>query len=311
MRSNREVTRTIHFYEIDVGRDDRGKPLRFNFPLLLETIERLEFRHDGGPSRYEWEPDDHRLCAFFEPSGTRDSLKLCRLRTDDLPEIEELGTLQPLELRDEAGVAEATHVVFFQGNVAGIEHSRQGPPPNRLGWYLTAKSGNFLRPIQFRPLVRADPAVRMAILQDLRKLTLEIHPSYIGVVRHAHPSLGGVFDAIEEVVGGGPTVRAEITFPSDSRQRAISRFLQPLISLAQNSDLEDNATVFRVDGLHGDSNRVDVIDLLGDRIMSRRKSIRLQERGGAVDSQSAFGAIREAYQELRPDIVNASSVSFQ
>ncbi|MCY3570727.1 MAG: hypothetical protein OXH19_05240 [Chloroflexi bacterium] len=311
MATARAVKRTIHFYAIDVGRDDGGKPLHFNHSLLLEAVERLEFRHDSGPSRYEWEPDNQRLCAFFEPPGSRDSLKFCRLRTDDLPEIEEHGTLLPLELRDQAGLAEATHVVFFNDNVAGVLHNTKGPPLSRLGWYLTAKSDNFLRPIQFRPLLRTEPAGRLAVLQDLQKLTLEIFPSYKAAVRAADRSLGDLFDAIEEVVGNGSTIRAEVAFPDGSGQGGLSRFLRPLLMLAQDPNVEENVTAFRVEGLHGDTGQIGPIDLLGDRIVSRRKSVNLKERGRTVDSQSAFGAIRDAYSELRADIETASSVSLR
>lgn len=310
MASSREVERSIRFYEIDAGQHDSGTLVPFDHAELLQKIEQLPFTRDPGPSRYEPASRDEVHCAIFEPPGSRDDVKFCRLRRTGLPELECHGRLKNLELRDDEGLAETSHVVFFPGNVAGVEYHRDGPTASDLSWYLTARSGNFLRPIDFRQLVRTDPAKRLAGFGELHELKISIRRPYREVVRSAHPSLGGVLDANEEAVGGGEILHGHLVFDEATRQSGMQRFRQAITILARRPDLGDNALRLQARGKPETGGPTELVDLLGDRIIARKTMFRLAEHGRAVDSRLAFRAIREAYIELHADIVSASSVSF-
>lgn len=310
MASSREVERSIRFYEIDPGRHDSGTLVPFEFAELLQKIECLPFTRGVGPSRYEPGSKDEVHCAIFEPLGSRDTLKFCRIRRSGLPELECHGRLTNLELSDDEGLAETSHVVFFADNIAGMDYHQHGPTVSDLAWYLTARSGNFLRPIQFRQLVRTDPAKRFAGLGELHELMIEVRRPYREVVRSAHPSLAGVLDANEEAVGGGEILRGHLVFDEDRRQSGMLNYRQAVTELARRPDLSDNALRFQARGKPVNGGPAELINLLGDRIVARKRMLRLSEHGRAVDSQLAFRAIRDAYIELRADIVSASSVSF-
>ena len=309
MVSNTDVERTIHFYAIDIGRDDGGKRFPFDPTPLLKAIECLDFRRDGSPSRYESAGvGDDMLCAVFEPPGSWDALKFCRVRSSGLPELEERGQIRSLELKDDERLVESCHAVFFRGNILGFELNRDGPRAGQLGWYLEARSEDFRRPIQFRHLVRSDPAGRLVHFTDLVELEIEIHRPYLEIVRNAHPSLGGVLDAQEEAVGGGNTIRAKLTFPGNIREGGLAKYRRVLADLARRPDVSDGFRHFRARGTRGDTGHLDTINLLGDQIIVRKKILRLNEHGRAVDSASAFQGIREAYSELETEIQSASSV---
>ena len=58
-----------------------------------------------------------------------------------------------------------------------------------------------------------------------------------------------------------------------------------------------------------DSNRVETIDLLKKQLMSTKRIIRINERSRVLNSESAFQAIHEAYQELSKELEDAYSIS--
>ena len=152
MPSNRKVERSIRFYEIDVGRYDSGKLVPFEPAALLQKIESLPFTRGPGPTRYEAGANDDVHCAIFEPPESREALKFCRIRRSDLPELEYRGRLTDLELKDDEGLAEISHVVFFPNNIAGVEYNRHGPTVSDLAWYLRARSDNFFTGDAFPPV---------------------------------------------------------------------------------------------------------------------------------------------------------------
>lgn len=305
------LERSIHFYLADVGRDEAGDPLPFDFVGLLARIKQLEFAPSHGPSRYEWENEDSTLLADFSHSATQDEFRFCRARYSDLPELEKHGAITQLQLTDDQGVLDTSHIVFFPGNVVGIEYNRYAPDANRLGRYLTAKSDNFLRSIELRHLVRTDPVDRLASLKDLRSLVIEVRTPYVAIVKEEDRGLGGVLTATLDAAAGGETVRAVLTFPSGTQRSALARYKRPLGILLGRPDVANITTKLSARGKHHDTDKVGPIDFLSDRIISKKKINRAHPTSRTVSPQSAFNAIREAYDELSQDIRTASTVHFQ
>ena len=305
------LERTIHFYCVDVGRDDANDLCPFDFRHLLAEIAALEFTLTDVPSRYEWESADSRLCAFFDPPDARDALIFCRSRYSEPLQLERQGEITSLELEQGQGVLDGSHVVFFPDNVVGIEYNRYAPSATKLGWYLTAKSENFLRPVELHHLMRTNPADRLAGLRDLQEIEIEVRSPFVAIVQDEAPSLGKVLDGVREAAGGGRTVRAVLSFPEETRRNALSTLAAQLERLLRRPDIANNATKFKVRGTSQSVGKLDPIDLLTDRIITKKQISRAQPGGRTVDSQAAFAEIRDAYVELLPDIKRASSVSFR
>lgn len=297
------VLRTIHFYRAEAGYDEARDPIPIDFAQLLESIECLPFTRDGGPSRYEWESNDAMHCAVFDPPGTRDAFKFCRVRNSGLPELERGGKITGLRIEDDQGLAESIHVVFFPNNVVGIEQNRDGPSTARLAWYLTSKSGNFMRSVRLHHLVRHNPVARLNQLRDLTVLDLEVHSSYAATIAENSPPLPGVFRGIHDSVGVTEAIRLELKFPKD--ERGFRRFAQPIIDLVSRPNFVSGAKSFKVQGTNDETGRLDVINLLGDQIIARRDVELAHAQHRAVDTQAAFKAIRDAYTDLSEDIARA------
>lgn len=300
------VLRTIHFYRAEAGYDDAGDRLPIDFAHLLESIECLPFTRDGSPSRYEWESNDAVHCAVFDPPDTHDAFKFCRVRNSGLPELERGGEITGLRIEDDQGLAESIHVVFFSDNVVGIEQNRDGPSTTRLAWYLTSKSGNILRPVRLHHLIRHNPVARLNQLRDLTVLDLEIHSSYAEAIAEDSPPLPGAFRGVHDSVGVTEAIRLALKFPKD--ERGFRRFAQSIIDLVSSPSFINGAKSFKVQGTNDETGRIDIINLLGDQIVSRRDVELAHAQHRAVDTQAAFKAIRDAYLDLSDDIARASSL---
>lgn len=57
------------------------------------------------------------------------------------------------------------------------------------------------------------------------------------------------------------------------------------------------------------TNRVEELDLLGDKLIARSRMLLLDDRTRAVDPGSAVRAIREAHRDLRDELEMAAALS--
>lgn len=305
--SEKTLDRKVYFYRIYIGSDDRGKPYPFTAPTHLAAIEELGFDRQAPPTRYERALDGDLLCAIPTPRLSRDTIRFCRIRFTGLPQLEQGGTITDLQIDDDTGLIETTHVVFFDDNVVGIEYNHHGPRPSQLASYLCAKSNGNLEIVELQPILRKNILSEFDRLTDLRLLDLRVHRSYAAIVRDTHPSIDGYIDATNVALEQPEVIPISLQFERGTGRRHLARFGSGLRTITQSSGLHENMERFRVRGKCSDTGRVETIDLLGDRLVSLKRMVRLNERGRAISSDSAFNAIREAHSELREEIEFAAS----
>lgn len=69
-------------------------------------------------------------------------------------------------------------------------------------------------------------------------------------------------------------------------------------------------SAFQLVGMtQGDKPKLDTVDLLSDALIAKKTMLKIDTRGRAVLSKSAFEAIEAAYKEHKADLVKAASVS--
>ena len=305
--SEKRLERRVYFYRVYIGGDARGKPHPFNAPSILATIEELGFDRQAPPTRYEIAWDGDLLCAIPTPQLSRDTIRFCRIRFTGLPQLERGGTITDLQIDEDTGLIETTHAVFFDDNVVGIEYNHHGPRPSQLASYLCAKSNGNLETVELQPLLRKSVLSEFDRLTDLRLLDLRVHRSYAAAVKAAHSSFDGYVDATNVALEQPEVIPISLQFERGTGRRNLARFGSGLRTLVQSPGLHENMDRFRLRGKCGDTGRVETIDLLGDRLVSLKRMMRLNDRGLAISSDSAFSAIREAHSELREEIEFAAS----
>ena len=298
------IPRKIMFFRADVGRDGGGKPLPFFVERVMEHIAALPF--GVGEGRYFVEPDGNALCLFPEASGR--ALMMCRIRRNGLPRVELAGNILDLDLDDDAGLMEATHVVFFEENIVGIEYNHYGPRPGGLARYVRSKCADLAPLLAFHPVLRNDVSQDLSRLQEIRLLEFRILPSYQAVVRAADESLGAAFAASASVMVGQRELSLVIKPEKEARTRALSRFRRPVTTLAEGGEIRQNSTCFQARGRCDDTKYVETIDLLKDRLVANARIECAAGRSRTVVPSVAYGAIEEAFDSLSEEIKEAAEL---
>lgn len=303
------IERKIHFYRADAGVDGGGRPLTFDPAPALAAITVRPFS-DGNEGRYLVGDDGNAICAWPGAVGAPPSLRFCQIRRTGLPQLEQGGQVSDLDIDTDAGLLEPVHVVFFRDNIVGADFNFYGPRISRLGYYLRVKSGNAVPLATFHPLLRNDVAEQLDHLTELRLFDFKVKPAYIDMIQQADASLGEAFAANARVLDGDSEDIQVILKPSKGTwTNALRRLIRPIKALARRRDLRENAERFQVKGKHDETNRVEIIDLLRDQLIARKQVLRLGERSRAVDADSAFSAIRAAYEELADNLRHAAGVA--
>ena len=307
------VERKIYFFRADVGVDDGGVPLTFDPQPALQVIDSLLFTNDDS-GRYHFDVDGNAVCLVGHSGAPSHSVRFCRVRRTGLPQLEQGGNISDLNLSPDTGLLEAVHVVFFPdkvagANIVGAEYNHFGPRISRLSSYLYEKSNEAVPYPTFRPLIRDDAAEQLDRLTEIRVLDISVHPSFADVMRQADQSLGDAFEANARVVDEPESVQVVVKPQRQARQSTLERLVGPLRSLLNQNDARPAFDRLQIRGRCDDTGRVETIDLLKDQLISTKQIVRLNERGRALDPDSAFQAIRDSYQELGDSLQLATGVS--
>src|ERR1700690_3803910 len=134
MRS-KTVTKEIHFYRVDIGLNENRSPKIFNPVPTLERIGDLKWNAQG---RY-WEDGDKITACWVDSTQMPCKVRLGTIRRDELPQVEQAGETTPLEMTENAGLVEQTHIVFFENNIAGCDFNFYGPRISRFSYYCSEK----------------------------------------------------------------------------------------------------------------------------------------------------------------------------
>jgi hypothetical protein len=308
-RANPTIERKIHFYRVDAGVNAGGQPIVYDPRPALQTIDRLPFTDDGR-GRYLIDDDGNAIGVWPEVGAARTALRFCQVRRNGLPQVEQAGVVNDLNIADDAGLLEPVHVVFFGENILGADFNFYGPRLSRLGYYLRAKAGGNGPLLQFMPLLRQDVAAQLNRLDDIALFDLRIKAAYVETVRQADESLGAAFEANARILDGdAEDIQLILRTERGQRRGAVRRLGQAIRNLVGARDFREHAERFQVRGRMNDTGKIDTIDLLKDQLIATKQILRVGERSRAVQAESAFQAIETAYAELRGSLRVAAGLA--
>ena len=299
------VERKIYLFRADAGRDSAGGALDFDHADAMAKIRELPFTDDDR-GRYLFDTDGNALCAFPGDRSPDHTLRFGRVRRTGLPQLEQGGSVTDLLLRTDQGLIEPIHVVFFSGNIVGVEYNHYAPRLSTFANYLRTKGLCDEPAVAFRPLLRCDAADQLDRLNEIRLLEFTIRPAYVDTVRRAERSLGEAFAANAQAVNNPDTVHLKLAISRVDRLSMLTKVVGPLKGLMGTGDLSQNVLKLQVRGQCLDTGRVETLDLLQDHLISTKRIVKLTPRGRALDSLSAFDAITESHDELQPELLRAA-----
>ena len=210
--------------------------------------------------------------------------------------------MSDLNIAPDEGLLEATHAVFFPGNVVGVEYNHYGPRISSLGSYLHSLSEGAVAKATFSPILRDDPTRQLDRLTDIRLFDITVRRPYIDSVRRASVSLADTLDANAQLFDEPEKVQVVLRYSAARRRSAWDILRNPTRSLVVSNTQDPILDRLRIRGYCEDSDKVEAFDLLKDNIIATMQVVRLGGRGRAIDPDSAFAAISESYEQFADDI---------
>jgi hypothetical protein len=300
------VDRKIYFFRANVGDNPDGSPIPFDPTPALNLIDHLPF---DPQERYHVGTDGTETLCVVDRNSSPHRIRLGNVRRSDFPHEEERGVFSPLSIAAGKGLVEPIHVVFFPDNIVGCEFNFYGPRIGKLRTYLVAKGGESCRGITFAALLRQNVADDLKRLRSLRAFQLKIHASYAETVEKADERLGSAFREAREA-GGAELV--EIILKPEKRSKAArlaEGFMDSVRRLTFLPDIRDQAKTFTVAGEDETTGKQFVLDLLSDQLIAKKKILKSDPKSRAVNSESAYQAIEEAYTELHDELAKVRGIS--
>ncbi|WP_157519164.1 hypothetical protein [Herbidospora mongoliensis] len=303
------VKRSVYFYRVDAGADESGIARNIDAELSagLKAIDDLPF--DTDLRRYMSQSDGSSICAWIdELSGDVAKIRLGTIRRNALPQSERGGTLRHLNLGDDEGLCETSHICIFPDGIVGVEHNFYGPRAKRLSTYMTHVLSDAAPSFALEALLRNDIAEQLEGGKSVRKLTIRVRRSYVAAIRDANESLGKALDAAAS--GSDAAVVGLLLQPEPYKRMDLNseliRFLRRMI---RRDDLREQTQELKATIVDDETGRADEINLLEDQLISRRKFLRQNQRSRVLNSEDAYRQIALAYRELHQDLLSASSAS--
>lgn len=253
-------------------------------------------------------PSGDRLTCWPSTVQGRPRLILGGIRHTGLPHIEKVGTTRPLTIDDDEGLVENTHIVFFDHGVVGVEFNFYGPRVRQLSTLLSAKFP--MRGIvNFNAIANRDSQAKLAHLQDVRLLEMQIHRHYTDTLKTT--TQGHMFDAMDALgeSADAPVVTVRLGSEPRSRKHLGQRALDLVRDLVGWPQAREAMNTFRVQGKDDRTDKVELFDFLEDKMVFRRKIIKEQSRHRAIRTEDVYEAIDSAYEELKDAFPGSVSLS--
>jgi hypothetical protein len=268
---------------------------------VLSAIGAMPFIATGG--RYIDGGDGKVLCCWVDKFGPPHHVRLANIRRENLPPEERGGDLTALVLKPGGGLAEQTHIVIFENQIVGYEFNFYGPRPSALSFYLHRQQKD-LRNFVISPLIRKDVHDEIMALSDVTLVRLKLRASHIGILAQADESLADSFKAAQRAVGGTTDADIELILRGKKKGRGLDfSVFKKLVGIPS---IREELETFKVKGYTDGATRF--LDVLSEQYAVDRLILR-DVSSKAVNSESAYQAIRDAYSELENELIVAAELT--
>lgn len=305
------VARKVFFYRVDAGvATDTGQPKVLNFGPAIRHVGKMPFSDDGRYLKSSSANSEKELCCWPDSTRLPYRVRLANIRRGQHPPIENGGNFSPLILGAGGGLAEISHFVLFADGVCGAEFNFYGPRASQLPFYLAVKAPGLLPSFKLASIVRPDLQARLAALNDVKMLDLKVRASFADTLEIANEDLGAALRANIKAVRARPEDEFELRFVRRKskklqEQSAPAKLLDTIRNLAVRPEVKEQVSIFKVTGQGG---RSQFVDVLHEQFTAEKEIQPAIDSAGAVDTQSMYEAIEEAYQESSVQLTRAQSL---
>lgn len=289
-----KIQRNIYFYKFTLMNEDTiVEPLD-----VFSYINSLPFDING---RYFSADDGNMLSMYVDTQSMPLKLRFGTTRRSGLPSLERRGETSPLDIPEDSGLYEPTHMIIFPDGVIGAEFNYYGPRPTRLRPYLPSKAPDLVDEVELVPLIKRDIYEQFRKLGEIKVLDLAIQRDQAALLAElddnlpdAMEILGNISDA--EVLG------LYLRPPAHSKKTINVPFISRLPGWLQRPEVRESIHKLKIRGTNIDTGKIEFFDLLQDYILSKKDVIKQDDTHRSVNTEAMYGAIREAHNNLRSEI---------
>jgi hypothetical protein len=293
-----KVKRRIYFYRVDTGTDQHGRPNPFD---EIDVAKRLR-QVIPPPSHYAQFGTGVEVAGWVDRISPP-QIRLALVRRNNLPEVEDAGAVKPLNLAQQEGLSEKTHIVFFPDRIVGIDFNFYGPRISSLRKYLKEK---LELNVWFKRLLRHDALEQLQEMDGATSVIIKVEPGYAAEVAKRSSTIGNALAAMSDIKN---TQAVEVRI-SARRGTFLRGLLDDVKRIAGLDTLPEHAAKFVVKGRSEFERRAREVDVLSDGLVFEEAVLRQTERGRAVLSTDMFKAIRKGYDTLQAEIAVAAEAQY-
>lgn len=294
------ILRKVYFFKVE-----HFAEVKESLPGAIRRIRELPFDDDG---RYRLDPiTQMRLCAFPDSDTYPLKIKFGKTRRDALPQIEHEGSLKTLELQENAGLIDISHVMIFEDGFVAAEWNHEGPKLAQLSPYFFEK-GKLNDPPKFLSLLERDIVEVVNNIVSVRVLEVELPPDSAELAREADDNL---YTAIKATEALGATKRIALKMTSDDGAGKLRRLAQRFAQIVRDRPHErDRFNSLTINGYDSSSSRLRrFVDILESKLVSSEVFTRTSPRSRSIDSSDAYRVIERAYIENKEKLKTAATSS--
>ncbi|WP_315762388.1 hypothetical protein [Sphingomonas sp. Y38-1Y] len=281
------ISRKVYFFKVE-----HFSQVKESIPGALLRIQELPFDDEG---RYRLDLLSRtRLCAFPDSVTYPLKLRFGKTRRDALPQIEHEGSLKTLELRENEGLIDISHVMIFDDGFVAAEWNHEGPKLWQLEPYFFEK-GRLNNPPKFLSLMERDIVEVVSKLESVRFLEIDLPPDAAELAREADESF---YTAVKAAEALGATKRVALKLTAEGNSSKLRNAARRLAEIVKSRPHErERFNNLNVSGYANGSSLRRFVDILENKLVSGEVFTRATERSRSVNSDDAYRVIERAYRQ--------------
>jgi hypothetical protein len=299
-----EVERKIHFFRIlPVQEEDTIQ--HDSIVQAVSEIGNLPWVHN---QRYMDIGDGSSVCMWPDQSHPEIQIRMGTRRTSGLPDIENRGNLIPLTMGQNDGLTEVTHMIIFRNNILGSEFNFYGPRAQRLKYYLNEKTCLTNHPIKIQMLLQNDITQKLSKFREIRMVQFRFKRTDAQLIEELdNQGFGHSLKVTAEQLNT-PVIELTLKNTKFSRVSLSHRLFDSIKRISRNPRSKEIFEKFTIKGYNQETQQIEILDLLGDMLISTKKVVRQSEKTRNINSTSMYRAINDAYVELSDQILTAAGL---
>lgn len=302
------VQRKIYFYWINFT--ERIDENRFRRRSARELIGRLGELDDLERQLERTDGDLTFSRTFIGQEPSR--LRLSTVRLREIPRGFDRSDSSDfiVDMNEQQGLAEATHLMVFPRNIIGFEVHRFGPGVGRLEQYLKRLVLKPEETVIIEPLISKDFETKLENLPYLREMRVRVSSQQLEDSNQTDGS-DNPFEAMDVMQRQYPAPEYELAWKvkTGSRKKAISSSFRNIgKKFLRRFDPEDRSSMLLVKG-YDEEGHPHRVNILSEQLVYEEAALKVEPKDRSVTEFSAFQAIERAYENNREEIEQAGSLS--